>query len=150
MDMGFRDETRKCCPACCEVSAQPATPGEVVDSPVRALIADVLVHEDVWPGVEPDPCMCDTSDLGLANPMDPSREMDRIDVLESVRAIGTDVSRFRTKEFARYVDMVRFVRQKLGWDSDGFRGYRCRLEHPVYAKEVTMVFEPPGRRGLDA
>ncbi len=147
VDMFFGDVTRKRYPACREVSAQPATPGAVVDIPVRALIVDVLVHEDVWPGLEPDLRMYDTTGRGVANPMDPSREMDRIDVLESVQAMGTDMSRFRTKDFARYVDMVRFVCKKLGWNTDRFHGYRCRLEYPVYGTQVSMVFEPPARGG---
>ncbi len=147
VDMFFGDVTRKRYPACREVSAQPATPGAVVDIPVRALIVDVLVHEDVWPGVEPDLRMYDTSGRGVANPMDPFREMDRIDVQESVQGMGTNVSRFRTKEFAQYVDMVRFVCKKLGWDTDRFRGYRCRLTYPVYGTEVSMVFAPPARDG---
>jgi hypothetical protein len=147
VDTFFGDVTKRRYPACKEVSAQPATPGAVVDIPVRALIVDVLVHEDVWPGVEPELRMYDTSGRGVANPMDPSRDMDRIDVLEPVQAMGTDMSRFRTKDFARYVDMVRFVCKQLGWSTDHFRGYRCRLEYPVHSTQVSMIFEPPARGG---
>jgi hypothetical protein len=30
----------------------------------------------------------------------------------------------------------------LGWDAAKFRGYRCRIEYPIYGSQVTMVFEP--------
>jgi len=145
VDLFFADIMRGRYPAHARVSPRPATPGALIDIPVKTLIVDVLVHEDVWPGVEPELRMYDTAGRGVANPTDPSRDMDRIDVLESIQEIGTRMERFRTKEVARYVEMVRFVCDELGWDSNRFRGYRCRVDYPVHGTQVSMIFQPPGR-----
>lgn len=142
-DLYFADVMRGRYPAHKAVSPRLATPGAVIDVPVKTLIVDVLVHKDVWPGVEPELRMYDTAVRGIANPTDPSRDMDRIDVLETILNLGTQSSRFRTTEVACYSDMVRFVCEKLGWDSECFRGFRCRVEFPVYGTQVSMIFKPP-------
>ena len=142
VDMLFADVTRKRYPANKAVRPQPASPGAVIDVPVKVLIVDVLVHEDVWLGVEPELRMYDTAGRGLANPTDPSRRIDRRDVLESIQDIGTQLSRFRTREVARYPEILQFVCDKLGWDSARFRGFRCRVDYPVYGYQVAMMFEP--------
>lgn len=143
VDLLFADVMRGRYPEHKGISPRPATPGALIDIPVKALIVDVLVHEDVWPGVEPDLRMYDTAGRGVANPTDPSRNMDRIDVLESIQDIGTQMERFRAKEVARYVDMVQFVCDQLGWEGNRFRGFRCRVDYPVYGTQVSMIFEPP-------
>lgn len=143
VDLLFADVMRGRYPAHSSVSPRPATPGAVIDVPVKTLIVDVLVHEEVWPAVEPELRMYDTAGRGIANPTDSVRDMDRIDVLESILSMGTDISRFRTKEVERYPEMVRFVCERLGWDSGRFRGYRCRVDYPVYGTQVSMIFQPP-------
>jgi len=143
VDLLFADVMRARYPKHKGVRPQPATPGALIDIPVKALIVDVLVHEDVWPGVEPELRMYDTSGRGVANPTDPARDMDRIDVLESIQDLGTKMDRFRTKEVGRYVEMVQFVCDKLGWRRDRFHGFRCRVDYPVYGTQVSMIFEPP-------
>lgn len=143
VDLLFADVTRGRYPAHKGVSPQPASPGAVIDVPVKTLIVDVLLHEDVWPGVEPELHMYDTAGRGLANPRDAARRMDRRDVLESIQHMGTKISRFRTKEVARYPEMVRFICDKLGWDSERFRGFRCRVDYPIYGYQLAMIFQPP-------
>lgn len=149
VDLLFADVTRDRYPANRSVSPQPATPGAVIDIPTKVLIVDVLLHEDVWRGVEPELRLYDTAGRGLANPMDATRKMDRRDVLETVQDMGGQLSRFRTPEVARYVDMVQHVCDKLDWDARGFRGFRCRIEYPVYGYQIAMMFEPPERSAHD-
>jgi hypothetical protein len=146
VDLFFADMMRARYPIHRSVSDRPATPGALIDIPVKSLVVDVLVHEDVWQGVEPDLRMYDTAGRGVANPTDASRDMDRIDVLESIQDMGSQIERFRTKEFAGYIEMVHYVCDKLGWDSNRFRCYRCRVDFPVYGTQVSMVFEPPAPR----
>mgnify|MGYP000013081548 CR=1 FL=1 len=143
VDLFLADLLRNRYPAHRGASQNPATPGAVIDIPVKVLIVDVLVHRDVWVGVEPELRMYDTTGRGLANPMDPSRDMDRIDVFETIQEMGTRLEGFRTKEVGRYVEMIRFICDQLGWDSNSFRGYRCRVEYPVHGTQVNLVFNPP-------
>ena len=143
VDLYFADVMRGRYPARRSISPRPATPGAVIDLPVKTLIVDVLVHEDVWPGAEPELHMYDTAVRGIANPVDAARDMDRIDVLETIQYLGTQSSRFRTTEVACYGDMLRYVCQKLGWDSESFRAFRCRVEYPIYGTQVSLIFNPP-------
>jgi len=124
------------------ISTRKAMAGSVIDIPVKTQIVDILIHEDVWPGVEPKLKMYDTAGRGMANPNDESRETDRIDDGELIQNMGTDLSRFRTKDVAHYLDMIQFVCNRLGWDSTKFRGYRCRVEYPTHGTQITMVFTP--------
>jgi hypothetical protein len=143
VDLFLADIMRHRYPVHRGVSPHPATPGAVIDIPVKTLIVDVLVHQRVWPGVEPELRMYDTTGRGLANPTDPARDMDRIDVFESIQDMGTRLDSFRTKEVGRYVEMIRHVCDRLGWDSTCFRGYRCRVDYPVHGTQVSMIFVPP-------
>lgn len=143
VDLHFADVMRGRYPVDNSISPLPATPGAVVDVPVKTLIVDVLVHKDVWPGVDPELHIYDTAIRGIANPVDATRDMDRIDVVETIQSLGMQSSRFRATEVACYGDMVRFVCRKLGWDSEKFRGFRCRVEYPLYGCQVSMIFKPP-------
>lgn len=143
VDLLFGDVTRGRYPANQGVSPQPAAPGAGIDVPVRTLIVDVLLHEEVWPGVEPELQLYDTAVRGIANPVDPARKMDRRDVLDSVQGLGAQAARLRTPEVARYAEMIAFVCEKLGWNAADLRGFRYRAEHPVYGYQVAMIFQPP-------
>lgn len=142
-DLYFADVMRSRYPVHRAVAPRLATPGAVIDVPAKSLIVDVLVHQGIWPGVEPELRMYDTAIRGIANPVDPARDMDRIDVLGTIQYLGTQSARFRAAEVACYSDMVRSVCQKLDWNSERFRGYRCRIEYPVYGMQVSMIFRPP-------
>lgn len=149
VDLYLADVMRCRYPVHKDISPRPATPGSVIDIPVRAQIVDVLVHEDVWPGIEPDLRMYDTAGRGVADPRDVSRDVDRIEALETIQHMGTDLSRFRTKDVAHYLEMIRFVCGKLGWEGTRFRGYRCRVEYPVHGTQVSMIFNPPSEGGSE-
>lgn len=143
VDLLFADVMHNRYPVHRGVSPRPATPGALIDIPVKTLIVDVLVHHDVWPGIEPELRMYDTAGRGVADPTNPARDMDRIDLLESIQDMGTRLDGFRTKEVGRYVEMVRTVCDQLGWDATRFHGHRCHIEYPVHGTQVSMVFTPP-------
>lgn len=142
-DVFFADVMRRRHPMYKGVSPRPAVAGSVSDFPVRAQIVDVLVHEEVWPGIDPKLRIYDTSGRGLADATDSSRDTDRLDTFESIQRMGTDLSGFRIKDVARYSEMIQFVCDRLGWESTRFRGYRCRVEFPIPGTQVMMVFQPP-------
>ena len=143
VDLFFADVMRDRYPANGSISKKPATPGAVVDVPVKTLIIDVLIHEDVWPGVQPELHVYDTAGRGIANPIDPARDMDRLDVLDSIQDLGSSLSRFRTSVVADYCDLIRCVCDKLGWDSGRFRGFRYKIDYPIYGTQASMIFRPP-------
>lgn len=114
---------------------------EVV-TPARVIQFDVLVHEDLYPGPEPTLRIYDTSFEGVASPNDPSRDIDRLDMLETIESLGTGVTRFRSAHVPRYQELMRYVFDRMAFDGSRFRGYRCRIEYPVYGSQVAIMFKP--------
>lgn len=114
-----------------------------IATPSKSLLFDVFVHEDVFPGATPDLCMYDTVLDGIADVNDPTRDIDRLDFIERVETLGRGTSACRLTELPRYVDLLRHVFSELGWDEQGFRTFRTRIDYPVYGSQVAMKFEPP-------
>jgi hypothetical protein len=111
--------------------------------PAKTLLFNLLVHEDVWRGCDPELIIYDTHEYGFGSPNDPTRDVDRLNLCESIQHLGAGVARFRATEVGRHVEMVRHVCDLLGWDSERLRGYRCRIEYPLLHAQYSMVFDPP-------
>jgi hypothetical protein len=109
--------------------------------PAKALVLDVFVHVDVYPGAEPELIVYDTAIGGIADVNDRSRDFDRLDLLESVETLGP--GQVRLAEAPRYGELVRHVHGRLGWDLSQFRHYRVRIEYPVYGSQVVLAFRAP-------
>jgi hypothetical protein len=112
-----------------------------VTTPAKVLVFDVLVHEEVFPGTDPQLFIYDTTFDGVADVNDPARNIDRLDLCETVRPLGTGIDKFHNPEMPRYVELMRHICEKLGWTGDRFRGYRCRIEYPIYGSQVTAAFD---------
>ncbi len=108
--------------------------------PFKVLMFDALLHEDVFPGVEPELIIYDTAFDGIASANDPARDIDQLDMCESIQPLGWDIAKFRAAEVPRYAELLRHVCSKLNWDGTRFRGYRCRIEYPLYGSQVLMAF----------
>lgn len=103
---------------------------------------DVLVHRDLYPGPGPALRLYDTSFEGVASVNDPARDMDQLDMLESIEPLGESLPRIRSGDVPRYAELLAHAFGSLGYLGSDFRGYRCRIEYPVYGSQVTMVFQP--------
>jgi len=114
-----------------------------VSTPVKVLVFDALLHDDVFPGSEPTLFIYDTTFDGVADVNDPTRDIDRLDLCESIQSLGRGIAKFRTTEAPRYAELLRHVCTKLGWDGERFRGYRCHIDYPIYGTEVAMAFNAP-------
>ena len=113
-----------------------------VSTPVKVLHFDVLIHADAYPDSDPDLVIYDTALDGVASPNDPARDIDRLDLAETIQPLGVGAARFRSADVPRYVELVRMVCERMGWDETAFRGYRCRSDYPVYGSQIVMTFEP--------
>lgn len=120
-------------------------PSSDIAIPTRTLIFDVLLHEDVYPGSYPELLIYDTAINGIADLTDASREIDRLDVFETVHALGRDSSKWRATEVPRYVETVQHVLGRLGWSHERFRGYRCRIQYPIYGSQIYLAFTAPDK-----
>jgi hypothetical protein len=111
--------------------------------PVGSLLFDVILHEEAFPGSEPELYLYDTGYDGIANVNDPERDIDRVDLLESVEFLGHDLTRFQAAELPNYGRMLMHLADRFGWDPARFRAYRTRIQYPVYGWQVCLSFEPP-------
>jgi hypothetical protein len=114
-----------------------------ISTPAKVLLFDVLVHEDVYPGSEPALLIYDTVLDGVADVNDRRRDADRLDLMESVGLLGRGSAKFRVGEVPHYVELIRHVFDRMGWNDEEFRGYRCRIDYPIYGSQVVMAFDPP-------
>ena len=115
------------------------------DIPVKLLVFDCILHNDVWPGSDPELAMFDMGPAGTAWVNDPSRDIDRMDFSERVELMGRGVQSFRSDAVPRYTDMLRAMAQRNGLNLDEFRGYRCLMQYPVHGWQVCLSFDPPKR-----
>lgn len=111
-----------------------------VTPPSEVLQFDVLVHKSLYPGQDPTLRVYDTALEGVASPNDPARDVDRLDVLESIEPLGEGLQRARSGDVPRYTELLRRVMDSVGWNASEFRGYRCRVTYPLYGSQVMMCF----------
>jgi hypothetical protein len=110
--------------------------------PAQVLQFDVLAHESLYPGQSPALAIYDTAFEGVASPNDRARDLDLLDLSESIEDLGRGADRFRSGDIPRYADLVGHVLRRMGWDGAALRGHRCRIDYPVYGSQVTMMFTP--------
>ena len=114
--------------------------GGQAEPPSEYFLVDTLLHEDVWPGARPELRVYDTVVRGITHPDDPSRQGDRLDLIESMQVLGVGPDAFRIPEFPRYGELVRSVCAAAGWDASKLRGFRCRVRYPIYGSQIGLAF----------
>ncbi|MBX3356871.1 MAG: hypothetical protein KF745_00435 [Phycisphaeraceae bacterium] len=116
-------------------------------TPAVLLQFDVLVHEDLYPAQSPSLLIYDTAFEGVADVNNPARDIDRMEMLESIEPLGSGASRFRSPDIGRYTDLVRHVMETMRLDPARFRGHRCHIDYPIYGSQVVMAFDAVQRGG---
>lgn len=117
-------------------------------TPVRTLVFDLIVHEDLFPGQQPDVFLYDTTFEGVADVNDPARDIDRLDLPETVRALGSGLDALDASEMPQYPGLVGRLCERVGWEPSQMRAFRCRVEYPPYGTQVVLAFATPERPGL--
>jgi len=118
-----------------------------VGTPVKRLHFDVIVHDDLYPDGAPELAIYDTAIEGTADPNDPTRDLDRLDLVETIQPLGRGVARAHDAQAPHYVRLLRHAFGELGWDDGAFRIYRTVIDYPVYGSQVAMLFTPPAPPG---
>ena len=124
-------------------SAEPLNCDGNTMNPAREMIHDVLLAPSVAAGVRPPR----TAVYGgaLHELRRQYREVDRLNVHAQSAFVGTGVESLHTPVFPRYVQMLRYVCDRLGWNADDFSAYRCQIDHPVLHALVNVAFLPSGQ-----
>lgn len=112
-----------------------------VATPVKVLVFDALIHQSVYPGADPVLHVYDTVLNGVADVNDPSRDIDRLNHNESAMHMGQGISGCRSADVPNYLELLREITGSLNLNDQEFRGYRCRIEYPIYGSQVVMAFD---------
>lgn len=113
---------------------------EALEVPTQRLVMDVLLHPDVWPGIEPELMLYGTYVRGVALPYNKGRDVDRVDMLDSVRFVGNGTDCCRVAEAPRYLELLEHACEQRGWDPSKLRVYRCDSRYPVFGVQYTLAF----------
>jgi len=116
-----------------------------INIPSRRMHFDVFVHNDLYNRSYPELKIYDTTISGQADINDPSRDMDQLDLLESIENLGNGLNRFGSSHVPRYRKMIEEVCKKLNFDSNALRGYRCKADYPIYGSQTAMIFSTQER-----
>ena len=116
---------------------------ELVAAPARTLVFDILIHEDVYPDCQPEVRTVASGPQSWADPNDSSRDCDVLAIEERVEHLGQGVERCWAEEIPAYVQMLQSACDTVGWDAQSFRGYRVRVEYPVFNSELQFVLDLP-------
>ncbi|TVQ63599.1 MAG: hypothetical protein EA378_01555 [Phycisphaerales bacterium] len=114
-----------------------------VDIPVKTLVCDAIIHEDLFPDADPELLVYKLGAHGPANPNDAARDIDRLTVPETIEHLPNHPDRFELPEIPNYERMLARVCAQDGLDLDAFRVYRLRMAYPVHGFQFTMAFEAP-------
>lgn len=114
-----------------------------VPIPTEALLFDVYSHEAIFGGREPELSVYDTALEGIASPNDPGRDIDRLDTSESIATIPLGAGAAPSSDAPVYATLIADVCARLGWSLERFRGWRTRIDYPMYGSQVTLSFAPP-------
>ncbi len=111
--------------------------------PVTLVVFDLLLHKDAFAGIEPELVLYDTGTRGIANVNDRNRDVDLVHMQEELEFLGHGLASFQCEEVPRYNEMLAHMSKKLDWDLDNFRGYRVKIQYPVYGWQASIAFTPP-------
>lgn len=74
------------------------------------------------------------------------REVDRLNTPSHSTFAGVGVNVLQTPVAHRYVEVLRHVCSRLGWDPECFNAYRCEVEYPVLHALMCVNFPAPSAK----
>lgn len=113
---------------------------ECLELPTQRLVLDVLLHPDAWRGIDPELMHYGTYARGIALPYDRTRDIDKLDLLDTVRPIGVGIDCCRVAGAPRYTEFLRWACSQRGWDPSKFRVFRCDARYPVFGTQYILGF----------
>ena len=114
-----------------------------VSTPTKLLVFDVLVHRDLYPTLTPVLGTYDTAFDGVVDVNDPTRAVDRLDIVDTLVDLGRGVEGLPLGEVPRHGELYAHVLGNLGWDATAMRAWRARIDFPLYGTQVVVSFDPP-------
>lgn len=117
----------------------------LLNFPARFLVRDVFIHEELWPGANPE------ISLRLPNPAgtDANRyeghlaRINTLDLSVPIEQLGRGLARSAVRDLPPYSRQLAAAFARLGWDPEQFRGYRSQMLYPVPMIAMTWWFPLP-------
>jgi hypothetical protein len=106
-----------------------------VGMPMAMYIGDMLVHKSLCDAAPPQVEV-------YAWPLDgPTafRASDLMPLTERAEYLGEGIDAARTPLIPRYSQMLAFAMERMGWNPDDFRVFRCRVEYPLLHTRIKMT-----------
>lgn len=115
----------------------------IPDVPVVSLVSDVIIHGDIFEGIEPQLFVYNTMGKGGADIEDPQRVVDRVETNDSLVDLGRGLGEIEISDMPKYNDMVKYLCEKNGYPRESFRTYRLQVQYPVYGFQYVIAFKVP-------
>lgn len=112
-----------------------------IATPTKLLLFDVLVHEDLYRGATPELGTYDTAFDGVVDVNDPSREIDRIHSADRLELVGRGIDLLPVPEVPKHSELLDHVFSSLAWNPESFKGWRARIDYPLYGTQVAISFD---------
>lgn len=113
--------------------------------PAKVFYCDMLLHKDVYPDADPALNILELGEQGYAEVNDESRQVDILDVQEYIAPLGNGINNFRAADIPNYIELLNHVCEIRGWNPDHFRGYRARIQFPIYGSQIQIAFNLPDK-----
>lgn len=110
-----------------------------INIPARRNQFDLFIHQDLFPDESPDLRIYDTAIRGQADVNDPTRDIDQMDLMESIEPLGVGLRRFGSSDVPRYRALLEHVCAELAFDTETLRGYRVASEYPIYGSQFALT-----------
>ncbi len=112
--------------------------------PLRVLVQDFFIHEDVYPSFVPEVVARMDSLAGDPAVRDEELlEVDRLELDVELTRQGWGLDRIGIKEWGGYGPALRSAFKRAGWDPAKFRAYRCYVKYPMPFVSLTTWFDLP-------
>lgn len=111
------------------ISIAVGTPSEICN-------VDMLMHKDICGTAPPEVAV-------YAWPLDGSpeyRDSDLMPQKESAEYLGTGIETARNPTMPRHADLLKYATDRMGWNPDDFRVFRCRVRYPILYSRIRMTF----------
>jgi hypothetical protein len=124
-------------------TAAPGTEGslvgfsKIIDIPIQAYVGDVVIHKSAWGTGPPEVDVCAFHIDGSLE----YDEADRLPMTEKSEYLGEGIDAARTPLIPRYADLLTYAIERMGWNPDEFRVFRCRVEYPVMYTRIGITLK---------
>lgn len=119
----------------------------IPDVPVMTLVSDVIMHGDIFEGIEPELIVFNTMSRGGADIDDPARDVDRVTTNDTVIKLGNGLDNLEISEFPRYTDMMSYLCDHNGYKLEEFRTHRLQVQYPIYGFQYVIAYKVPPVEG---